>query len=79
MMGCACVHNRIQRPVPNIGVSKSGFSLEAVQISSVWSKMQILLTLAAKQAIYPSGFKLFEDADFVPSNEAFVYKKHHPG
>lgn len=48
----------------------------------VWSKMQILLTLAAKQAISPSGFKLFEDANFVASNEAggaFAYKKQHPG
>lgn len=42
------------------------FALEVVQISAA-SKMQILLMLAAKQALFPSGFKLFEDANFVPS------------
>lgn len=57
-------------------VSESGYSLDAVQMFSAQSEMQILLTFAAKQALFPSGFKLFEDANFVPSSLIMKLEEH---
>lgn len=45
-------------------------------MSSAQSGMQILRTFAAKRALFPSGFKLFEVAHFVPSSLIMKLEEH---
>lgn len=49
--------------------------------SQLQSEMQILPTFAAKRALFPpSGFKLFEDANVVPSSLIMKLEGHlRPG